>query len=135
MWMAGKPLTMEEADDHIFGLVLMNDWSARYQAPSINPSIHESINRSFDHSFDQSRSQLVNQAKPLLPKNRIHRFLTRPLCPCLFPFARDVQKWEYVPLGPFTAKNFATTISPWVVTTDALKYASTSIFNSHQVVR
>ncbi len=59
----GKPVTMEEADDHLFGLVLMNDWSAR-----------------------------------------------------------DIQKWEYVPLGPFTAKNFATTISPWVVTMDALRY-------------
>ena len=34
--------------------------------------------------------------------------------------ARDIQKWEYVPLGPFLAKNFATSISPWVVTTDAL---------------
>ncbi len=34
--------------------------------------------------------------------------------------ARDVQSWEYQPLGPFLAKNFATTISPWVVTTDAL---------------
>jgi len=34
--------------------------------------------------------------------------------------ARDIQKWEYVPLGPFTGKNFATTISPWVVTVDAL---------------
>jgi len=34
--------------------------------------------------------------------------------------ARDIQKWEYVPLGPFNAKNFASTISPWVVTFDAL---------------
>ena len=34
--------------------------------------------------------------------------------------ARDIQKFEYVPLGPFGAKNFATTISPWVVTLDAL---------------
>ena len=34
--------------------------------------------------------------------------------------ARDLQKWEYVPLGPFTAKNFATTISPWIVTPEAL---------------
>jgi fumarylacetoacetase len=34
--------------------------------------------------------------------------------------ARDVQKWEYQPLGPFNAKNFATTIGPWVVTTEAL---------------
>lgn len=57
----GKPLTMAEADDHIFGVVLMNDWSAR-----------------------------------------------------------DLQAWEYVPLGPFTAKNFCTSISPWVVSTDAL---------------
>ena len=39
-----------------------------------------------------------------------------------FPIpARDIQKWEYVPLGPFLAKNFATTISPWVVTMDALQ--------------
>lgn len=35
--------------------------------------------------------------------------------------ARDIQKWEYVPLGPFGAKNFATTISPWVVTLEALQ--------------
>ncbi|CAE7942585.1 Fah, partial [Symbiodinium sp. KB8] len=53
---------MADAEQHIFGLVLMNDWSAR-----------------------------------------------------------DIQKWEYVPLGPFTAKNVATTISPWVVTLDALE--------------
>ncbi len=38
----------------------------------------------------------------------------------LYSIARDIQKWEYVPLGPFTAKNFATSISPWVVTMDAL---------------
>lgn len=35
--------------------------------------------------------------------------------------ARDIQKWEYVPLGPFGAKNFATTISPWIVTLEALE--------------
>ncbi len=35
--------------------------------------------------------------------------------------ARDLQKWEYVPLGPFLAKNFASTISPWIVTLDALQ--------------
>jgi len=58
----GRPITMEEAEEYIFGLVLMNDWSAR-----------------------------------------------------------DIQKWEYVPLGPFGAKNFGTTISPWVVTLDALE--------------
>uniref|UniRef100_A0A0B7AVR0 Fumarylacetoacetase n=1 Tax=Arion vulgaris TaxID=1028688 RepID=A0A0B7AVR0_9EUPU len=58
----GEPVPMEKVEDHIFGMVLMNDWSAR-----------------------------------------------------------DIQKWEYVPLGPFLAKNFGTTISPWVVTMDALK--------------
>ena len=35
--------------------------------------------------------------------------------------ARDIQKWEYVPLGPFIGKNFGTTISPWVVTMEALE--------------
>lgn len=47
---------------------------------------------------------------------------------CVFGFtllndwsARDIQKWEYVPLGPFTAKNFATTISPFIVTIEALQ--------------
>lgn len=58
----GTPITMAEAEDRIFGMVLLNDWSAR-----------------------------------------------------------DIQAWEYVPLGPFTAKNFATSISPWVVTLDALE--------------
>eukprot|EP00164_Ancoracysta_twista_P003406 GFYU01004546.1.p1 GENE.GFYU01004546.1~~GFYU01004546.1.p1 ORF type:complete len:439 (-),score=134.35 GFYU01004546.1:50-1303(-) len=58
----GDPIKMADADDHIFGMVVMNDWSAR-----------------------------------------------------------DIQKWEYVPLGPFGAKNFGTSISPWIVTMDALK--------------
>jgi fumarylacetoacetase len=58
----GKPVSIQEAEDHIFGLVLMNDWSAR-----------------------------------------------------------DIQAWEYIPLGPFNAKNFATTITPWVVLLDALE--------------
>lgn len=57
----GKSIPIEDARDQIFGMVLLNDWSAR-----------------------------------------------------------DIQKWEYVPLGPFLAKNFASTISPWVVTMDAL---------------
>jgi fumarylacetoacetase len=58
----GEPIPVARAWEHIFGLVLVNDWSAR-----------------------------------------------------------DVQKWEYVPLGPFLAKNFATTISPWVVSLAALE--------------
>ena len=35
--------------------------------------------------------------------------------------ARDIQKWEYVPLGPFLGKSFASSISPWIVTLDALE--------------
>lgn len=58
----GEAIPLPEAERHIFGLCLVNDWSAR-----------------------------------------------------------DVQAWEYQPLGPFLAKNFATTISPWVVTMDALR--------------
>jgi fumarylacetoacetase len=57
----GEPIPIAEAEDHIFGLCLLNDWSAR-----------------------------------------------------------DVQTWEYQPLGPFLAKNFATTISPWIVPLEAL---------------
>jgi len=57
----GAPIPMAEAENHIFGLCLLNDWSAR-----------------------------------------------------------DLQGWEYQPLGPFLAKNFATTISPWIVTLPAL---------------
>ncbi|RLN89021.1 hypothetical protein BBJ28_00015250 [Nothophytophthora sp. Chile5] len=70
----GDPIPMRKAEDHIFGVVLMNDWSAPKREFSL-------------------------------------RFAT----------ARDVQKWEYVPLGPFGAKNFATTISPWVVPLAALE--------------
>lgn len=58
----GESVSIEDAENHIFGMVLFNDWSAR-----------------------------------------------------------DIQKWEYVPLGPFLAKNFASTISPWIVTMDALE--------------
>eukprot|EP00090_Calanus_glacialis_P021383 TRINITY_DN329_c0_g1_i4.p1 TRINITY_DN329_c0_g1~~TRINITY_DN329_c0_g1_i4.p1 ORF type:complete len:439 (-),score=134.62 TRINITY_DN329_c0_g1_i4:729-1997(-) len=58
----GNPIKIDEADDYIFGMVVMNDWSAR-----------------------------------------------------------DIQKWEYIPLGPFGAKNMGTSISPWVVTMEALK--------------
>ncbi|HET7277164.1 MAG TPA: fumarylacetoacetase [Dermatophilaceae bacterium] len=60
----GEPVPVEAADEHLFGVVLLNDWSAR-----------------------------------------------------------DIQAWEYVPLGPFLGKSFATSISPWVVTLDALAAA------------
>ncbi len=58
----GQPIPIANAEDHLFGVCLLNDWSAR-----------------------------------------------------------DIQSWEYQPLGPFLAKNFATSISPWVVTLDALE--------------
>ena len=57
----GEPVPMAQAESHVFGLCLLNDWSAR-----------------------------------------------------------DIQAWEYQPLGPFLSKNFATTISPWIVTLEAL---------------
>ncbi len=58
----GQPVTIQDAEEHIFGFVLFNDWSAR-----------------------------------------------------------DIQKWEYVPLGPFLGKNFGSSMSPWIVTLDALE--------------
>ncbi|MBM4763723.1 fumarylacetoacetase [Bacillus sp. B15-48] len=58
----GDPITIENAEEHIFGMVLLNDWSAR-----------------------------------------------------------DIQAWEYVPLGPFLAKNFSTSIAPWIVPMEALE--------------
>ena len=57
----GEPIAMEGAEQHVFGIGLLNDWSAR-----------------------------------------------------------DIQAWELYPLGPFLAKNFATTVSPWIVTMEAL---------------
>lgn len=58
----GRPIPIQEAERHLFGLCLVNDWSAR-----------------------------------------------------------DLQAWEYQPLGPFLAKSFATTVSPWIVTREALE--------------
>lgn len=68
------------------------------------------------------------------PHERLERFvlffkcLTRLLIVKiqLIVLARDIQKWEYVPLGPFLAKNFGTTVSPWVVTMEALEPFKTS---------
>lgn len=58
----GEPISVDEAGEYIFGMVLLNDWSAR-----------------------------------------------------------DIQKWEYVPLGPFLGKSFASSMSPWIITMDALQ--------------
>ena len=80
----GQPISVKTAHEHIFGMVIMNDWSAR----DIQVNTHLSLSLS-----------------PL----SFH--------PLIF---FSLQKWEYVPLGPFLAKNFATTISPWVVPMEAL---------------
>ena len=56
---------------------------------------------------------------------------------CLFNdwSARDIQAWEYVPLGPFLAKNFASSISPWIVTLDALQpFAVETVEQSPEVL-
>ncbi|RLO01425.1 hypothetical protein DYB28_015748, partial [Aphanomyces astaci] len=80
----GDPIDINDAEKHIFGVVLMNDWSG--------------MSMSLLSTFKQWR------------------------CPTVQTYiARDIQKWEYVPLGPFGAKNFGTTISPWVVTLAALE--------------
>ncbi|KAG6003914.1 hypothetical protein E4U21_001592 [Claviceps maximensis] len=72
----GHPIPIADAQDYVFGYVLMNDWSAR-----------------------------------------------------------DIQAWEYVPLGPFTAKNLGTTISAWVVLADALVGSMTAgIANDHALL-
>ena len=49
--------------------------------------------------------------------------------------ARDIQAWEYQPLGPFLAKNFATTVSPWVVTLDALAPFRAPAFGAPPAIR
>ena len=47
---------------------------------------------------------------------------------------RDIQVWEYQPLGPFLGKAFATTISPWVVTTDALEPFGLAKIQRHSII-
>jgi fumarylacetoacetase len=79
----GEPISIENAQDHIFGMVLMNDWSG-------------------------------NSNQSSLPMARPFNIFSFNL------IARDIQKWELQPLGPFLAKSVGTSISPWVVTMDAL---------------
>lgn len=79
----GEPIPISKAHEHIFGMVLMNDWSGK--------------------CYDAKLS-----GKNLL-FSKINRFT-----------ARDIQTWEYQPLGPFLAKSIGTTVSPWIVTMEAL---------------
>jgi fumarylacetoacetase len=89
----GEPIKIEHAEDRIFGLSLMNDWSGTCPGP-----------RGFVSMLWLCCSSV---------------------CVCAFVMwvcaARDVQKWEYVPLGPFTAKNVGTTVGTWIVSLEALE--------------
>lgn len=76
----GKPVDVNEAGDHIFGVVLMNDWSG----VASFPCFYVCIFASFFFPFHYITSSW---------------FLT----------ARDIQAWEYVPLGPFLGKSFGKT--------------------------
>ena len=97
----GEPIKIENAEDHLFGIVLLNDWSKKK-------------NLYFFYFF-------------YLILFFIFIFISYYFFYYFFIFyfyfsgARDIQKWEYVPLGPFCAKNFASSISPWVVTFEALE--------------
>ncbi|MGH0161037.1 UNVERIFIED_CONTAM: hypothetical protein FKN15_050142 [Acipenser sinensis] len=86
----GEPIPIHKAHEHIFGMVLMNDWSG----PGNKLGEPIPIHKAHEHIFGMV---LMNDWS-----------------------ARDIQKWEYVPLGPFLGKSFGTTISPWVVPMEAL---------------
>jgi fumarylacetoacetase len=84
-------------------------------APSVGPS------RSLDHELELGL--VIGGANPLgepVPARDAHERLFGVVLLNDWS-ARDLQAWEYQPLGPFLAKNFGTTISPWIVTADALR--------------
>jgi fumarylacetoacetase len=84
-------------------------------APSFGPS--QSLDYELEVGFFVGQGNALGQAIPITEAES-HIF---GLCLLNDWSARDVQAWEYQPLGPFLAKNFATSISPWVVTMDALE--------------
>ena len=92
----GEPIPISRAHDHIFGMVLMNDWSGKFARQLVS------------FFFQNKKQQILDDS------SSSSYFSAR----CS---ARDIQRWEYVPLGPFLGKNFATTVSPWVVTMEALE--------------
>jgi fumarylacetoacetase len=85
------------------------------ESPSFGPS------RSLD--YEMELGLFMGPGNPLGEPVPIERAEERIFGYCLVNdwSARDIQAWEYQPLGPFLAKNFATTISPWVVTPEALE--------------
>lgn len=99
----GEPIRIEDAEEHIFGLCILNDWSGACASCCARAC------------YAQSSSLIPVHASRMLAKRLCSRR------PPPSPAARDIQRWEYVPLGPFGAKNFCTSISPWVVTLDALE--------------
>lgn len=127
----GSPIPVAETDKHIFGLVLMNDWSGMDIGGALGSMALAFVSgaREVDADYKYFASEVSNQ----FLRSHLYLFIinirkSALLClldcfinaPC-DRAARDIQKWEYVPLGPFLAKNFATTISPWIVTLDALE--------------
>jgi fumarylacetoacetase len=95
----GRPVTTAEAPERLFGMVILNDWSGTCPTRGPGRRGHRLINRPV---------RTLTIRLPLHPRST-----TVP--------ARDIQTWEYVPLGPFLSKNFGSTISPWVVEFAALE--------------
>lgn len=95
----GETINAENAYDYIFGMVLMNDWSGKTT----------SLKRHF----------LFPIFFLVIHHNHIKQTCINILSTS--STARDIQKWEYVPLGPFCSKNVGTSISPWIVTMEALE--------------
>ena len=106
----GTPITIANASDHIFGMVLMNDWSGTRAAPA--PSV---ATVSLRRKRSQTHLDGGCGGRGIGFGRRTER--------CS---ARDIQKWEYVPLGPFLGKSFGTTISPWIVPLEALEPFATA---------
>jgi fumarylacetoacetase len=80
------------------------------------------FDRSKRFDYELEMGIFIAESNPMGVPTPIHDAPERIFGLCLLNdwSARDIQKWEYQPLGPFLAKNFATSISPWVVTTEAL---------------
>lgn len=106
----GEPIAVEKAHEHIFGLVIMNDWSGKLKGKT-------------KKTFINIYFSYIERIETKLFLTFIKIYFSKYVFFLIFDkfLARDIQKWEYIPLGPFTAKNQGTTISPWVVTTFALE--------------
>ena len=99
----GQPMTLEQAKESIFGLVLMNDWSGWFRL------LKQDMHMYLDNVFICCSLKYL---QPVCFMSICVQTMLR--CPNAshHALARDIQKWEYVPLGPFTGKNVCTSISP-----------------------